>query len=125
MNKVYLGGFTGEDPVSCWAVFSRQSDGKVLIAVTDSVSRLYRSLSNENRGDRLSVYCSVETAGGADFDQCERGAFKVAELLERTLPAAATGADGWLAISGAEVAGYLEAAASAQDVALEPMLFSP
>ncbi len=122
MSKVYLGGFTGEDPVSCWAVFVRESDSKVLIALTDAVSRLYRSLSNENRGDRLSVYCSVETAGGADYDQCERGAFKVAELLERTLPDTD---DGWLAISGAEVAGYLEAAASAQGVALEPMLFSP
>ena len=122
MSKVYLGGFTGEDPVSCWAVFSRQSDGKVLIAVTDSVSRLYRSLSNANRGDRLSVYCSVETAGGADYDQCERGAFKVAKLLKLTLPDAD---DGWLAITGAEAVGYLAAAASAQDVALEPMLFSP
>ena len=122
MKTIYLGGFTGEDPVSCWAVFSRQSDGKVLIAVTDSVSRLYRSLSNANRGDQLSVYCSVETAGGADYDQCERGAFKVAELLERTLPD--TG-DGWLAITGAEAVGYLEAAAFAQDVALESLLFSP
>jgi hypothetical protein len=122
MSKVYLGGFTGEDPVSCWAVFSRQSDGKVLIAVTDSVSRLYRSLSNANRGDRLSVYCSVETAGGADYDQCERGAFKVAKLLKLTLPDAD---DGWLAITGAEAVGYLEAAASVKGVALEPMLFSP
>ena len=106
--NVYLSGFTGRRPGFLLGSIQQAVRRQVLIALTDAVSRLYRSLSNENRGDRLSVYCSCETAGGADYDQCERGAFKVAELLERTLPAAATGADSWLAaITGAEVAGAI------------------
>ncbi len=114
--------FTGEDPVSCWAIFSRQSDGRVLLAVTDSVSKMYRRLANENPGDHLRHYCSCETAGG--YDRCEPGALRLAELLDAILPSATT-ADGWLAITGAEAVGYLEAGAAVLGVVLEPLYFPP
>ena len=111
MNKVYLGGFTGEDPVSCWAIFVRESDRKVRIALTDAVSRLGYSIRAENKGVRTAVPVSIETS-----NYNETGAFKVAELLERTLPDTD---DGWLALSTDEAVGLIQQAAGALDVALE------
>lgn len=111
MNKVYLGGFTGEDPVSCWAIFVRESDSKVRIALTDAVSRLGYSIRKENKGVRTAVPVSIETA-----NYNETGALAVAELLERTLPDTD---DGWLALSSDEAVGLIQQAAGALDVALE------
>ncbi len=119
--KIRNAGYTGNDPVSCWAVFSRQSDGRVCITVSDSVGGLYRSLSNENPGDRLTVYASIETKG-ADWDALDDGAQKIADLLESTLP---PGDDPWLAITGGEAVGHIAAAAAALGVALDPTNLNP
>lgn len=111
MSKVYLAGYECDGGVSCWAIFVRESDRKVRIALTDAVSRLGYSIRKENKGVRTAVPVSIETS---NYD--ETGAFKVAELLERTLPD--TG-DGWLALSTDEAVGLIQQSASVLGVELE------
>jgi hypothetical protein len=111
MNKVYLAGYECDGGVSCWAIFVRESDRKVRIALTDAVSRLGFSIQKDNKGVRTAVPVSIETS---NYD--ETGAFKVAKLLERTLPDTA---DGWLALSTDEAVALIQQAAGALDVALE------
>lgn len=111
MNKVYLAGYECDGGISCWAIFVRESDRKVRIALTDAVSRLGYSIRAENKGVRTAVPVSIETS-----NYNETGAFKVAELLESTLPDTD---DGWLALSTDEAIGLIQQAAGALDVALE------
>jgi hypothetical protein len=111
MNKVYLAGYECDGGVSCWAIFVRESDSKVRITLTDAVSRLGYSIRKENKGVRMAVPVSIETS---NYD--ETGAFKVAELLERTLPDTD---DCWLALSADEAVCLIQQAAGALDIALE------
>ena len=111
MNKVYLAGYECDGGISCWAIFVRESDHKVRITLTDAVSRLGYSIRKENKGVRMAVPVSIETA-----NYNETGALAVAELLERTLPDTD---GGWLALSTDEAVGLIQQAAGALDVALE------
>lgn len=112
MSKVGIWPFTGQDPVTLLAVFVRESDRKIYIALTDSDSKLYCSLCNENRGVRLAVAAGIETL---NYDQ--DGALRVAKLLETMLPEIA--ADGWLEMTVDEAVAHIQQAAAVLGVALE------